>query len=244
MLKDRWVLITGASKGIGKATAREFAKNGANLLLVARDKQALQALHNELQTSSYIFICDISTEVEIKQLFVKISKITKTIDVLINNAGILYSAPLLMSKRDEMEKLFATNFYSVMHMSQYASRMMLRQKKGSIVNLSSVMGIEGAKNHTAYSASKASLIALSKSLSKELAPFIRVNVVAPGVVETSLIESLKNTQREKIINTIPLQRFAKDIEIAQTILFLASDMSSFITGEVLRVDGGLCSIEI
>jgi len=244
MLQNRWVLITGANQGIGKATAKEFAKNGANLILVARDEERLKIVQNELERPSYIFVCDITQESEIKHLFTQITKITKRLDVVVNNAGILYSAPLFMSKRDKMEEIFATNFYSVVHISQYASRMMLRGKKGSIINLSSAMGIEGAKNHAIYSASKASLIALTQSLSKELAPSIRVNAVAPGVVDTPLIASLSEQQKESIINATPLKRFASANEIAQTILFLASDMSSFITGEVLKVDGGLCSIEI
>jgi 3-oxoacyl-[acyl-carrier protein] reductase len=244
MLEEKWVLITGASRGIGRSTAHEFSRNGAKLLLVARDRDELEKVQKEIQTLSYIFVCDLANEEAIKKLFLEIRKITKNLDVVVNNAGILYSAPLLMSRREEMEKLFATNLYAVVHISQYASRMMLAQKKGSIINISSLMGISGAKSHALYSASKASLLGLTKSLSLELAPYIRVNAIAPGIVETSLIETMTPQKQEALKESTPLKRFAKDSEIAQTILFFASDMSSFVTGEILRVDGGLCSIEI
>jgi len=244
MLQGKWVLITGASRGIGRATAKEFALQGANLLLVARDAQALQTIQEEIQTPSHTFVCDLSNEKEIKELFLKIRKITKVLDVVVNNAGILYSAPLFMSKREDIEKVFATNFYSVVHISQYASRMMLAKKQGSIINISSIMGISGASAHSIYSASKASLIALTKSLAQELSPYIRVNAIAPGVVDTSIIDGMDEEKQRVLKERTPLQRFAKESEVAQSILFFATDMSSFITGEVLRVDGGLCSIEI
>jgi len=244
MLQDKWALITGASRGIGRATAKEFALQGAHLLLVGRDFEALKTLQEEIKIPSNIFICDVSNEQEIKELFLKIRKITKVLDIVVNNAGILYSAPLLMSKREDIEKVFATNFYSVVHISQYASRMMLTKKQGSIINISSVMGINGASAHSIYSASKASLIALTKSLARELSPHIRVNAIAPGVVDTSLINGMSEEKKKVLKERTPLQRFAKESEVAKSILFFATDMSSFITGEVLRVDGGLCSIEI
>jgi len=137
MLTNKWVLITGASSGIGEATAMLFAKNGAKLLLLARDITKLQALQNLLDTQSYIFSVDVSNYSEVKKCFIQVRKITKTIDVLVNNAGILESSMFMMTKQETIENIFEINTFSQMYVTQFASKMMIKQKKGSIINLTS-----------------------------------------------------------------------------------------------------------
>jgi len=243
MLDKKYALITGASRGIGAATARIFAKKGANLILVARNKEALQKIQDELSllTQVHIYACDLQKSTEIKKLFGFIRTHTKELDILIHAAGMMYSAMQMMSREQIIKELFDTNFISAYELSRYASKMMLRQKSGSIVFISSIMALEGAKAHSAYSASKSALKGLMHSLAKEYAPHIRINCVAPGVVQTDMIASLSKEEKERIIAATPLARLAMPEEVAQTLLFLSSDMSSFITSQTIRVDGGLCS---
>ena len=241
MLKGKIALITGANRGIGKAIARTFAKNGSHLILVARDIESLQKVKESIsEVEVDIFSCDISKESEVKTLFQKIAKISKRIDILVNNAGVLESSLLGMIKRESMDSLFQTNVYGQIYILQYASRMMKRNRAGSVINMSSIMGIQGGRNSSLYSATKAAIVGLSRSLAKELAPEIRVNVIAPGVVKTELISDLSQKCLREFEDATLLKRIATPEEIADVALFLASDMSKFITAEVLNVDGGLC----
>jgi len=241
MLNNRWCLISGASRGIGEAIARNFAKNGANLILVSRDIEALEAIKESItDTEVAVFKADISKSENVKELFLKIRKQTKSLDVVINCAGVLESALISMTTDSQIHRLFENNVFSQFYMLRYASRMMIKSPYASIVNISSIMGIEGGRATSLYSATKASIIGFSRSLAKELAPDIRVNVIAPGVVDTALIADLQQDSRDDFISDTLLKRVASADEIANVALFLASDMSSFITGEIIRVDGGLC----
>ena len=243
MLEGKTAIITGASSGIGLATAELFSKNGAFVILVSKNLKKLEKATENIERKA-LFQADLSKYDEVKKLFLDIKKITKNIDILVNNAGIIHSSMFMMTNDKTIKELFEVNTFSQMYMAQFASKMMLRQKKGSIINVSSIMGVEGAKGHVAYSASKSALIGFTKSLAKELAPFIRVNAVIPGVVDTPLLDNLDNEAKENLSSQILLKRLATPEEIAKCILFLASDMSSYITSTVLEVDGGLCSIEI
>ena len=243
MLRDKWVVITGASRGIGEATARLFAQNGAKLILVARNEAKLRQIQNELTPCSevYIYPCDIKQSDTIKELFSFIKQHTKELHILIHAAGMMQAGMQIMTKEQSLKELLDTNFISAYELSRYAAKTMLRQKSGAIIFFSSIMALEGAKAHSAYSASKAALEGLMRSLAKEYAPYIRINCVAPGVVETDMIASLSDEEKERIIAATPLARLAMPEEIAQTLLFLSSDMASFITSQTIRVDGGLCS---
>ena len=243
MLEGKTAIITGASSGIGLATAELFSKNGAFVILVSKNLKKLEKATENIERKA-LFQADLSKYDEVKKLFLDIKKITKNIDILVNNAGIIHSSMFMMTNDKTIKELFEVNTFSQMYMAQFASKIMLRQKKGSIINISSIMGVEGAKGHVAYSASKAAIIGFTKSLAKELAPFIRVNAVIPGVVDTPLLDNLDNDAKEKLSSRILLKRLATPDDIAKSILFLASDMSSYITSTVLEVDGGLCSIEI
>ena len=243
MLKGKYALITGASRGIGKETVKLFAQNQANLILVARDEEALQKIQNELNSlcKVEIYPCDLQKSNNIKELFGFIKQYTKQLDIVIHAAGAMHVGMQMMTKEEDVQEIFTTNFFSAYELSRYSAKMMLRQKSGSIIFLSSVMALRGAKAHSAYSASKAALEGLMRSLAKEYAPHIRINTVAPGVVQTDMTASLSEEEKERIIASTPLARLATPNEIAQTLLFLSSDMASFITAQTLRVDGGLCS---
>ncbi|ACM93331.1 3-oxoacyl-[acyl-carrier-protein] reductase [Nautilia profundicola AmH] len=243
MLKGKTAVITGASSGIGLATARLFSKNGAFVILVSKNLEKLEKATEDIDRKA-LFDTDLSKYDEVKSLFSNIRKVTKNIDILVNNAGIIHSSMFMMTNDKTIKEVFEINTFSQMYMAQFASKIMLRQKNGSIINVSSIMGVEGAKGHVAYSASKSALIGFTKSLAKELAPFIRVNAVIPGVVDTPLLDNLDNDAKEKLSSQILLKRLATPDDIAKSILFLASDMSNYITSTVLEVDGGLCSIEI
>ena len=243
MLKGKTAVITGASSGIGLATARLFSKNGAFVILVSKNLEKLEKATEDIDRK-VLFDANLSKYDEVKSLFSNIRKVTKNIDILVNNAGIIHSSMFMMTNDKTIKELFEVNTFSQMYMAQFASKIMLRQKNGSIINVSSIMGTEGAKGHVAYSASKSALIGFTKSLAKEVAPFIRVNAVIPGVVDTPLLDNLDSDAKEKLSSQILLKRLATPDDIAKSILFLASDMSNYITSTVLEVDGGLCSIEI
>jgi len=243
MLKNRYALITGASRGIGKESAILFAKNGANLLLVARDKDALISLKEELKEFSVnvaIFVCDLSDENNIKSLFIEIKKVTRIIDIVVNNAGIIDSSMFGMTKSDKLKSMFETNLYAPYQLTQYATRMMRKSSCASVIFISSMMATKGAVGHSAYASSKSALFGMMKSLAKELAPTIRVNAIAPGVVKTDMIKTLGEDEKENYISESLFKRLATPDEIANVILFLASDMSKYITAELINVDGGIC----
>ena len=243
MLQQRYALITGASKGIGKQTAHLFAKNGANLLLVARDIDALVSLRDELQEFSInvdIFSCDLTDENEIKSLFIKIKKVTKIIDIVVNNAGIIKSSMFSMTNSDTLKDMFQTNLYAPYILTQYATRMMRKSPYASVIFISSMMATKGGIGHSAYASSKSALDGMMKSLAKELAPAIRVNAIAPGVVQTDMIKTLSEDEKEEYTSKSLFKRLATPNDIANVILFLASDMSKYITAELINVDGGIC----
>ena len=229
MLTDKWCVITGASRGIGKETAKLFKQNNANLILISRNSE-------DIEIEGEKFSVDLSNYEEVKKLFKKISKITKKIDVLVNNAAIMHTSLIAMTKPEDIERVFKTNVFSNFYIASFASRFMLRSKNASIINIGSILA-RGALGHSVYSASKAALIGFTKSLAKELAP-IRVNMISPSIVKTDMTKNLDKSIIEKTL----LKRMADPIEIAKVSLFLASDMSSYITGENINVDGGLCSI--
>ncbi len=244
MLKEKVALITGASRGIGKEIAEIFAKNGASLIINSKDEKKLQTVADELNDKYKVEITpvafDVSSYDEIKNAFKKIYKITKRLDIVVNSAGILEAGMVGLISKDSVERSFATNVYSVLYISQYSSRLMSRQKSGSIINMSSIMGLEGREGLSLYSGTKAALIGITKSLSKELAPFnIRVNAIAPGFIDTDMTNSLPDEQYQKYLDSIGLKRVGTPKNVADAALFLASELSEYITGEIIRVDGGM-----
>ncbi len=244
MLSGKIALITGATRGIGKAIAEVFAKNGASLILNARDIDKAKKVANEIEekysVTVDIVLFDVSNYDEVKDGFKQIFKLTKKLDIVVNNAGILKSSLIAMVTDDVIKETYQTNVYALYYVSQYASRMMSKQKNGSIINLTSIMGINGAEGQAVYGGSKSAVIGITKSLSKELAPQnIRVNAIAPGFIDTDMIRSLPKDKYQERIDSIKMGRVGKPEDIANTVLFLASDLSSYVTGQVIGVDGGM-----
>lgn len=237
-------MITGASRGIGAAIAKLFASQGATLYLNGRDQLKLQGLCQQL-SSEFGISCsplpfDVSDAGAVKQGFQQLFKLTKKLDVLINNAGILDDALLSMIGQPQLENTFKTNTFSVLYCSQYASRLMQRQGGGSIINLASIIGRVGNSGQTAYGGSKAAVIGMTLSMAKELAAAqIRVNAIAPGFIDTEMTRMLPADKYQQRLQSIAMGRVGTAEDIANTALYLASDLSAYVTGQVIGVDGGM-----
>lgn len=242
--ENRVVFITGASRGIGQAAAIVFAKFGGRLVLHARQKEnlveTLEAVKKVSKHTPYLLEYNVKDYTSTKQAFQTIRKELGRLDVLVNNAGIMEESLLGMIREEMVENTLQTNLQSVLYHMQYASRLMMKQEKGSIINVSSIIGTNGNEGNAVYAASKAGLIGATKSASKELAPFnIRVNAVAPGFIQTDLTSHYKDEKLNKVIDNIKMKRMGTPEEVANVMLFLASNMSSYVTGQVIGVDGGM-----
>ena len=243
LLENKTILITGASRGIGKEMATLFAKEGANLILLARNLLHLQNLKDSLNylynTKIQVFTCDVSNQNQVKEIFSELRSNKINIDILVNNAGIMKDAMLGMATEELMHEIYNINVFGTMFISQQASKFMLKNRKGSIINLASIVGTNGNKGQTVYASSKAAIIGFTKSLSKELATFgIRVNAIAPGFIETDMTANMDPKFYEKNKSMIGLGRMGKPEDIAKVALFLASDLSEYVTGQIIGVDGG------
>lgn len=244
-LKDKNVIITGCNKGIGKATLENYSKNGANTFAcvraVSKDfEKFVYKLKKKHKVKIEIIEINLNKNSSIKECVNSIYKFTKNIDILINNAGMLFNSLFQMTSEKQIKEIFQVNYFSQIYFTQLISRAMVKNKKGSIIFISSTSGINGDFGRFAYSSTKASIINTAKTLSKELSNYnIRVNCVSPGLTDTDLMKS--NTKSEIIkteIEKISLKRIANTNEIANVILFLGSDDSSYINGQNIIVDGG------
>jgi len=244
MLKGKTALITGASRGIGKEVATLFAKNGADLILISRNEERLSDLQKEL-TETYnvdvkYYAVDITDSTKLKDVFTEIKRDKKPIDIVVNNAGIMEDAVLQMVKPELIQKTYAINVFALIDVSKRASKLMLRNKRGSIINLTSIIGVEGNLGQSIYSSSKAAVIGFTKSLSKELASLnIRVNGVAPGFIDTDMTRGMEPKFYDKNLASISMGRLCTTSDVAKVILFLASDLAEYVTGQIIGVDGGM-----
>ena len=236
-------LITGASRGIGKATAEKFARNGYNLALVSRSKESLEKVKEEIGGTGseiLIFPADVSDFERAQEIVKEVHDHFGRIDVLVNNAGTTLDKFLLRTSESDWDTIININLKSVFNYSKAVSRIMLKQKHGVIVNVSSVVGLIGNAGQASYAASKAGIIGFTKSLAKELGSRnIRVVAVAPGFIETALTESLPQEVKRAYLEQIALRRFGKPEDVANLIYFLASDEASYITGQTFVIDGGM-----
>ncbi len=243
LLKDKTAIITGASKGIGKAVATLFAQQGANLILISRDEAALHSLKSELDNGKNLisyYAADITDQDRLKEVFTDIRQTKLTIDILVNNAGVMEDAVLQMVTPALIDKIYQTNVFGLIDMSKRASKLMLRNRQGSIINLTSIIGTHGNLGQSIYGSSKSAVIGFTKSLSKELAGInIRVNAVAPGFIDTAMTRSMDPKFYDKNMASIGMGRMGQPEDVAKVILFLASDLSAYVTGQVIGVDGGM-----
>ena len=244
-LKNKNVLITGCNKGIGKATLEGFAKYGANIFACVRSnssefKKFILTLKKKYKVKIYVIKLDLLKKSSISNCVNEIYKINKNIDILVNNAGMLFNSLFQMTSEKQLQEMFQVNYFSQVYLTQIISRGMTKNKTGNIIFVSSTSGINGDYGRFAYSSSKAAILSTVKTLSKELSNYnIRVNAVSPGLTETDLM--LSNTKEDIIkseIEKISLKRIASTNEIADIILFLASEKSSYINGQNIVADGG------
>jgi len=246
LLNKKTAVITGATSGIGKAIAFEFLNEGASVVAVGINKERGLSLLDEaaelgFKDKLFFELCDISSQQEVDAFFAKFSEQFSSLDILVNNAGITRDGLLIRMSLDDWEQVLKTNLQSCFYTCQHACKKMMKAKQGQIINLSSIIGLLGNAGQTNYAASKAGMIAFSKSLAREMASRnVRVNCIAPGFIQTEMTEALGEDKIKMTTETIPLKRMGTAEEIARAALFLASDLSSYITGQVLVVDGGLC----
>jgi 3-oxoacyl-[acyl-carrier protein] reductase len=244
MLSGKYALVTGANRGIGKAIAEKFAQNRCNIIANSRTEGSLDKTAAELQkrygTQFSPLYFDVSDPDEVKNAFKKIIKITKKLDIVVNNAGVLDNNLIGMVKSETVSEVFAVNTFGIIYIMQYASRLMLKNKEGSIINVSSIVGVYGNAGQVVYGGSKAALLGITKSAAKELAPYnIRVNSIAPGFIDTDMVKSLSPEKYKERLDSIKMKRIGTPEDVANCALFLASDLSTYITGQVIGVDGGM-----
>ncbi|MFQ3332248.1 MAG: 3-oxoacyl-[acyl-carrier protein] reductase [Thalassomonas sp.] len=244
LLEGKTVIITGASRGIGKGIAEVFAKHGANIAFTYRSSdEKAKALEEQLSVNGCKakgYKSDASDFEAAQQLAADVLEEFGSIDVLVNNAGITKDGLLMRMSEDDFDRVMNVNMKSVFNMTKAVLRPMLKQRKGSIINMSSVVGVKGNAGQANYSASKAAINGFTKSTALELGSRnIRCNSIAPGFIETEMTEALGEEQVQEWRNTIPLKRGGTSEDIANATLFLASDMSAYVTGQVLHVCGGM-----
>lgn len=243
-LSGKTAIITGTNRGIGKEILISFAREGADIWACARQEsdeftKFICEIEKENKVSIRPVYFDLADENQVKTAIKSIIQEKKKIDILVNNAGIAYGATFQMTSIEKMKEVFEVNFFSQIYIMQLVSRHMMKQKRGSIINMASVGGIETNPGYLAYGSSKAALIWATKCLSKEIGIYgVRVNAIAPGLTETSMGYYKSEEELQKVINRTSLRRMGMPNEIAEAVLYLASDDASFITGQVLQVDGG------
>ncbi len=234
------VLVTGASRGIGMATAEAFVRHGATVIGTATNERGANNISESLASNGKGFILNVVDVQSINNVLADIYTEFGEIDILVNNAGITRDNLLMRMKDDEWQNIINTNLTSVFRLSKAVIRAMLKKNFGRVITIGSVVGAIGNAGQTSYAATKSGLIGFSKSLAREVASRgITVNVVAPGFIETDMTRELTEDQRTGILLSVPANRFGYAQEIANAVVFLASDRASYITGETLHVNGGM-----
>ena len=242
--KGTIALVTGASSGIGRSCAIDLSRKGAYVIInynsgKERAKETLDEILKDGGAGA-IVKADVSDSAEVDEMFAKILKNFKKIDILVNNSGMIKDGYMLMMSDDAFDKVISVNLRGCFLCTRAALRMMCAQKKGAIVNIASTSGITGSIGQANYSASKGGIIAMTKTIAKEYADKnIRVNAVAPGFIDTPMTKANRAVLSDQYLEFIPMKRFGDPEEVANAVTFLASDLSSYITGKILTVDGGL-----
>ena len=243
LLKGKKALVTGASKGIGNAVAEAFLRNGAFVYAVSRsegDLAKLQAAARESGTEVVFKSADVSDEAAITAVVKDIIKESGGLDIVVNNAGITRDGLIARMPGGAWDEVLKVNLASAFYVCKAVSMHLLSRRGGSIINMSSVVGLHGNAGQTNYSASKAGLVGLTKSLAQELAPRgVRVNAICPGFIGTEMTDKLNDEQKQTLFGRIPMARMGRTEEIAGAALWLASDLSTYVTGQAITVDGGM-----
>lgn len=242
LLEGKTAIVTGGTRGIGRGIVRVLAEHGANVVFTARNP-AFEAVENEVAAFGVRakgFASDASVFAQAEELIDATVKEFGGVDVLVNNAGITRDALLMRMSEEQWNEVLRVNLTSVFNMTKAVQKVMLKQKHGSIINISSVVGVSGNAGQANYAASKAGIIGFSKSIAKELgARNIRTNVVAPGFIETEMTEKLSDEVRKSWAEQIPLHRAGTPEDVARVVLFLASELSDYVNGQVINVCGGM-----
>ncbi len=244
MLKDKVALVTGGSRGIGRAIVLSFAREGAKVLInyKGNEKAAIETLEEvkKIGGEGEVFKADVGIEEEVDKMFNFVLEKWGRLDILVNNAGITRDNLLIRMKNEEWDQVINTNLKGVFYCTRSALKIMLKQRYGRIINISSVIGLRGNIGQANYAAAKAGIIGFTKAVAKEVASRgITVNAVAPGFILTDMTEVLSEEMKKKALEEIPMGRFGDPEDVASAVKFLASDEAGYITGVVLSIDGGL-----
>lgn len=248
LLEGKTALITGATRGIGKGIALKFASEGANIAFTGRGANedmlaALEATRQEVEAlgvKCIAYASDAANFAKTEETVKKVKEDFGSIDILVNNAGITKDGLMLRMTEEQWDTVINANLKSAFNFIHACLPIMMRQRGGSIINMSSVVGVHGNAGQANYAASKAGMIALAQSVAQEMGPRgIRVNTIAPGFIETAMTEALPDEIRKEWTKKIPLRRAGQTEDVANTALYLASDLSSYVTGQVIQVDGGM-----
>jgi 3-oxoacyl-[acyl-carrier protein] reductase len=238
LLEGKIALVSGCSRGIGRAILRVFLENGATVYAIARTQGSLNDF-DYCPDCKPVYM-DVTDATAIKSLFMQIKREQGRLDVLVNNAGIMKDALIGMITRDQIQQTYSVNVFAVIEMIQYAAKFFKRQQSGVIINLASIMGIHGNVGQSLYSSTKGAIVALTKSAAKELASHnIRVNAIAPGAIDTDMLRSIGENNISKLLKNIYSGKLGTAEDVAKTALFLASDLSEYVTGQIIGVDGGM-----
>lgn len=241
LLKNQVAIITGGTAGIGKAIAFEFARQGAQVAIfgtnVERGQQIVQEIGPE---KAFFYQVNVGKTKEVDEAIKQVQEKQGPVDILVNNAGVTRDQLMLKMTEEDWDNVMETNVKSCYNTCKALTRQMLKSRKGVIINISSVVGLTGNAGQSNYAASKAAMIGFTKALAKELASRnIRVNCIAPGFIDTKMTEAMTEQQRQATLSSIPMERMGAPADIANAAVFLASPLASYITGQVLTVDGGM-----
>ncbi|MBL7085046.1 MAG: 3-oxoacyl-[acyl-carrier-protein] reductase [Candidatus Omnitrophica bacterium] len=242
-LKGKVAIITGGARGIGKEIALNLAREGADVVIADINAQDLSQTEKEIASCGVSVLtnsCDVSNFNQVEQMMNKTLDKFKKIDILINNAGITADGLLIRMSEADWDKVLAVNLKGTFNCIKAVSKVMMKQKDGKILNIASIIGLIGNVGQANYAASKAGIIGLTKSAAKELAPRgINVNAIAPGFIQTEMTERLPEQIKSKMLELIPLKKFGNPVDVANLATFLVSEKASYITGQVICIDGGM-----